>query len=158
MSVKNAGFSLIELVVAITIGGVILATVMGSYLSLAQVRQNLDITRQLQREVNFAAMRISDRARAYSVNYEELDADNHHYLPLGDDEFEYDAMEKELTMNGAPLFSPNVEVSELNFTVFPTAPSNRVQTKVTLEFRVTSRVKPEISVPLRTTISSRLIK
>lgn len=157
---RNAGLSLVELVVAIAIGGVVLATVMGSYLSLAKMKQNLDITRQIQREVNFAVMRISDRVRAYSVNYDHNDFSpiDSSFLPLGDDEFKYDEDDGQLTMNGAPLFSPIIEVRDLRFEVSPDALSSRVQARVKIEILVGSRVKPELSVPLRTTISSRLIE
>lgn len=160
MKTKCAGFSLIELVVAIAIGGVILATVMGSYLSLARMRQSLDVTRQIQREVNFAAMRMGDRMRAHSVNYEHEDysPENHEFLPLGEDEFVYDNKEKMVRMNGAPLFSPSLEVSELRFEVIPSQRSEKIQGMVKLELRVSSKAKPEISVPLRTTISSRIVR
>lgn len=158
MKIKGPGFSLLELVVAIAIGGVILATVMGSYLTLAKTKQNLDISRQIQREINFAAMRVGDRIRAHSVNYAKFDESNHHFLPLGDDEFVYSQEDKTLTMNGAPLFSPSLEVSKLNFDVTPLSPNSDAQERVQIELLVTSKVRPTISVPLRTTISSRIIR
>lgn len=158
MRMKLAGFSLVELVVAITIGGVVLSTVMVSYVSLAKMRQSLDISRQVQRELNFATMRISDRARANSINYEKLDSDNHHFLPLGEDEFIYDDVAKSLSMNGAPLFSPNIMVEQAEFDVWPINNDPKVQPMVNLQLLVSSKNKPDIEIPLRTSISSRVIR
>ncbi len=161
MRTRTNGFSLVELVVAITIGGIILTGVMGSFLTLSKMRQQLDLTRQIQREINFATIRIADRIRSQSVDYFLWDENNHYTLPIGteDEVFDFNETGHMLTMNGAPLFSPNLMVRNLNFSVFPETEDNDIQPSVQLELIVSERaVTPKISVPLRTTISSRLIQ
>ena len=160
MKLKNSGFTLIELIVAITIGGILLATVMGSFLTLGKTKQQLDLTRQIQRELSFATIRIADRIRAQSVDYSRIQNENHHTLPIGKDElFSFNQDEKMLFMNGAPLFSKCLMVQDTEFTVSPHNPE--LQPRVHLEIRVSERTAkeiPRVSIPLRTTISSRIIQ
>lgn len=160
MKLKNTGFTLIELIVSITIGGIILATVMGSFLTLGKTKQQLDLTRQIQRELSFATIRIADRVRSQSIDYSRIQDANHHALPIGDNElFSFDKDAKMLFMNDAPLFSKNLMVQDAEFTVSPL--NSEVQPRVHLEIRVSERTTaetPRVSIPLRTTISSRIIQ
>jgi prepilin-type N-terminal cleavage/methylation domain-containing protein len=160
MKLKNTGFTLIELIVAITIGGIILATVMGSFLTLSKTKQTLDITRQIQRELNFATIRIADRVRSQSIDYARLVDSNHHFLPLGQDEsFRFDEDAGMIFMNDAPLFSHLLHVQDVELTVSPN--NNEQQPYVHLEILVSeksSEESPRISIPIRTTISSRIIQ
>lgn len=160
MNRQNPGFTLIELIVAITIGGIILATVMGSFLSLGKTKQQLDLTRQIQRELSFATIRIADRIRAQSVDYTRTQEANHHALPIGENElFSFDPEKGMLFMNEAPLFSHGLMVQKAKFTVSQS--NNKLQPRVHIEIQVSERTKeeiPRVSIPLRTTISSRIIQ
>jgi prepilin-type N-terminal cleavage/methylation domain-containing protein len=163
MKLQSTGFSLIEIVVAITIGGIILATVMGSFLTLSKMSQQLDLTRQIQRELNFATIRIADRIRSQSIDYSRLDELDHHFLPIGGSEtFRFDEDAGMLFMNDAPLFSNTLMVRDSTFLVFPEDESEKLQPRVQIELRVTERtegnITPKISIPLRTTLSSRIIQ
>lgn len=160
MNRQTTGFTLIELIVAITIGGIILATVMGSFLTLGKIKQQLDLTRQIQRELSFATIRIADRIRSQSLDYARIEDSNLHALPLGETElFSFDPDAGMLFMNDAPLFSSSLMVQDAEFTVSPL--SNTLQPQVHLEIRVSERTTaevPRVSIPIRTTISSRIIQ
>ncbi len=160
MNRQTTGFTLIELIVAITIGGIILATVMGSFLTLGKIKQQLDLTRQIQRELSFATIRIADRIRSQSLDYTRIEDSNLHALPLGETElFSFDPDAGMLFMNDAPLFSSSLMVQDAEFTVSPL--SNTLQPQVHLEIRVSERTTaevPRVSIPIRTTISSRIIQ
>ncbi len=166
MRMRQSGYTLIELLVAITIGGVVLATVMGSFLALSKTQKQLDLTRQIQREINFAAIRIADRVRSQSIDYVRLDADptNHHFLPIGESggEFRFDPGTGQLTMNDTPLFSHNLMVRDLEFEVSENPDIFHIQPSVKIELLVSNRTidlePPKVSIPLRTTISSRIIQ
>ncbi len=163
MKTKRLGFSLIEMIVAITIGGIILGSVMGSFLSLSRMRQQLDLTRQIQREINFAVIRIADRIRSQEIDHNEIDYSiNTEKLQLGENaEIIFKTKEtngiETLMMNDDPLFSSNLKVDQLTFTVFPTTETPTLQPRVTIKLQV-SDIHDKTSVPLRTTISSRLIE
>ena len=135
MNTKKLGFSLIELVVAITIGGVILASVMGSFLTLSKMRQQLDLTRQIQREINFAVIRMADRVRSQSIDYgAEINSDDSSFLPInGNEKFEF--RDDNLFMNDTPLFSSGLMVQDLKFTISldPEENPDPVQPSVTIE-------------------------
>ncbi len=165
MNLRQSGYTLIELLVAITIGGIILATVMGSFLALSTTQKQLDLTRQIQREINFATIRIADRVRSQSIDYDLIDADlaNHHFLPIKSGEiFTFDQNTGELLMNDSPLFSHNLMVRDLEFTVSENPQVSHLQPWVTIELLVSERTaeteNPTVSIPLRTTISSRIIQ
>ena len=167
MSMRQSGYTLIELLVAITIGGIVLATVMGSFLALSKTQKQLDLTRQIQREINFATIRIADRVRSQALDYVRLDADpsNHHFLPIeGEEGFRFDPATEieQLFMNDAPLFSHNLMVRDLKFTVSEDPDTSHLQPSVKIELRVSDRTTgaepPTVSIPLRTTISSRIIQ
>jgi len=165
MRMRQSGYTLIELLVAITIGGVVLAAVMGSFLALSKTQKQLDLTRQIQREINFATIRMADRVRSQSIDYDLIDAapENHHFLPIKDDEvFVFNEDEHQLTMNDAPLFSKNLMVRELEFKVSKNPDTSHVQPWVRIELLVSDRTTdeelPKVSIPLRTTISSRMIQ
>ncbi len=163
MNARKHGFSLIELVVAMTMGGIILVSVMGSFLTLSKMKHQLDLTRQIQREINFATTRVADRIRSQSVDYHFLNFDpdiNHHFLPIiGADTFEFDDTPGELKMNGEPLFSSNLMVQDVVFTVSQNPEISHLQPSVTIEMEVSERSDdPKIIIPIRTTISSRIIQ
>ena len=165
MSMRQSGYTLIELLVAITIGGVILATVMGSFLALSKTQKQLDLTRQIQREINFATIRIADRVRSQSIDYDNIVITDNHFLPIvGKEGFRFnpDPGIKQLTMNGAPLFSSNLMVRNLEFAVSENPDTSHLQPSVKIELLVSDRTigaePPTVSVPLRTTISSRIIQ
>lgn len=160
MNIRSTGFTLIELIVAMTIGGIILASVMGSFLTLSNTKQQLDITRQIQRELSFATIRIADRVRSQAVDYSLVSEFNTHKLPLeGNEIFRFDSDEGMLFMNDAPLFSKTLIVQEAAFIVSPE--NINLQPLVRLELRVANRTtgdKPAVSIPVRTSISSRIIQ
>ncbi len=163
-SKRAEGVTLFELIIAITISGFVLTGVMASYVSLSRSAQKIDISRQLQREINFAMARISDRVRGFSTDYDTCNnyADNLHKLCVqGGDYFEFDDENGMLNMNGQPLFSPVFEVKEVAFNVTPTEkpsgldPQPRVQ--VYLRVGLGEGVKIHLQdFEIQTTLSSRL--
>ena len=161
MNAKKSGLTLIELIIAITIGGIILATVMGSFLTLGKNKQTLDTRRQIQREINFATLRMADRIRSQSVDYARVVASDRHFLPVREEEaFWFDEDAGMIFMNDAPLFSHFLRVQDAEFTV--SEQNDLFQPKVHIKIRVSEKtadgVEPVLSIPIRTTISSRIIQ
>lgn len=179
---NQKGFSLIEILVAIVIAGIVLSGVLGSYFSLLQASQRSDIARQLQKEMNFAVIRMADKIRSYSIDYKAYEDENvdvrqsQSLFTKSSESDSFHRFQREdfstnqrsfstLGMDGAPLFSSIFEVEEMNFSVTPNAdPANpenlgdksvQLQPKATLFLRVRSFRYPDISFTLQTTISSR---
>ena len=167
------GVSLFELIIAITISGFVLTGVMMSYVSLTKAAQKIDISRQLQREINFAMARISDRVRGFSVDYENSRCEyiyNQEDLCIkGENIFEFvpatDESSGQLNMNGEPLFSKLFSVKAVLFTVTPTKDpkenfsNEQIQPRVQVYLRVGLAEGVKISMEdfeIQTTLSSRL--
>ncbi|MCF7917425.1 type II secretion system GspH family protein [Candidatus Gracilibacteria bacterium] len=179
---KRNGFSLIELLVAIVIAGIVLSAVMGSYFSLLQASQRADAARQLQKELNFAVIRMADKIRSFSIHYQAYDdsstnpgsSETLFTRGVGSDEihkFERTAFQWQgkdfytLSMDGAPLFSKIFNVEAVFFKISPlldpSAPENlgkkeaQLQPKATIFLKAVSLQYPEINISIQTTISSR---
>lgn len=156
LKVRNiAGFSLIELLVAITIGGIILTVVMTSYAAMSQTNLQLDAARQLQKETNFAVIRMADRIRNFSV---DLDNSTDKKLIIGHKKgvFEYLPNKKQLTMDEQPVFSSNILVTKMEFKYSKN--SAKLQPWVQIYLKVASKKNKEITNRIRTTISSRIFE
>lgn len=179
ISSKNPGFTLIEVVVAITIAGIILSAVMVSYVSLAQTSRRIDISRQLQKETNFAMIRIADRVRAQSIDYEAYYSgsgspeacgpSNLKVLCLGaktktitnPSKTVFVLKDENLEMNAAPLFSKKFKVDKAEFKISPERDPAKLsnpqyQPKAQIILEISSREEPKISLLIQTTVSSRL--
>ena len=63
MNQKKSGFTLIELMVSITIGAIIITSALSVYANFVQTKIQIDIARQMQKEINFALARVTDRVR-----------------------------------------------------------------------------------------------
>ena len=154
--VRKGGFSLIELLVAITIGAIILTVVMGSYAAMVKTSLRLDIARQMQKEINFAAIRIADRVRNFSIDLEGSDSETL-LTQRNEDVFEFLPIKKELMMNGQPLFSDKISVDSVIF-LYPPKENKNLQPWVQIYFKISSYKEPEITNWIRTTISSRVFE
>ncbi len=171
---KNSGFTLVETLIAVTITGFVLATVLGTYWQMIKLSHYTDASRQLQKEVHFALLRMTDKIRAYSVDYDAYEAEgncggldlaSHNKLCLNEENV-FRTTSGQLQMNGAPLLSDQFQIDHLNFSVSPTinpfAPSNlgnksaQLQPKVTIFLTASHRNNPKINTTLQTTISSRI--
>ncbi|MCF7812226.1 prepilin-type N-terminal cleavage/methylation domain-containing protein [Candidatus Gracilibacteria bacterium] len=187
---KQKGSTLLELIVSIVITAIVLTAVMASYLALVRANQAANISRQLQKEANFAMIRIADKIRTFLPHYEQYSADGNQigeqtFLSLLHEETgqtvvfekaETDRAEnfcqaryghkcQTLLMNGSPLFSQNIHVSEALFRLSPAKnpflPENlgekavQLQPKGTLFLKIESTQDPDINLTLQTTISSR---
>lgn len=158
------GVTLFELIVSITISGFVLTGVMMSYVSLTKAAQKIDISRQLQREINFAMARISDRVRGYSVDYEnnicEYEENHDDLCITGGDTFQFDFKNNQLNMNGEPLFSKLFSVNKVAFSVTPSEPSAlsaQPCVQVYLKVGLAEGVKINMQdFEIQTTLSSRL--
>jgi len=153
---KKRGFSLIELLVGMTIGAIILTVVMGSYAAMAKTTMRLDLARQLQKETNFAVIRMADKIRNFPI---ESCAENKLVLDgrdKGQLTFEF-LLEnkKQLTLNEQPLFSANLQVKEGKFECVGVEDSAE-QPRVQIYLLVSAKKEPEITSRVQTTISSRI--
>ena len=154
---KKKAFSLIELLVAITIGGIILTVVMGNYIAMVQTTLRLDLARQLQKEANFAVIRMADRVRNYSV---DLGSSEKEELVIRNDKgrFEFLKTQKKLEMDGQSLFSSNIVVDEVIFGYSGSVNPAKLQPWVSIYLKISSKKHPEIGNWVKTTISSRIFE
>ena len=167
---SNAGFTLVEMLVAMVILGILLTMVMQSYWGLIQIYQKAEIMRQLQRESHFTLTRVADKMRYHSLNYQAYNLGGacgvtlSKKLCLGPHVFIFDDVTGSLTMDGQPLFSSDViEVRHLDFSFTPDrdpfvhlgTPSAQTQPKLTLLMEVAAQDLPDLKFDLQATISSR---
>jgi len=179
---KPKGFTLIEVLVSIVVAGIVLSAVMTSYASLSQTSRKATLTRQLQKETHFALMRMEDKIRSLPIGYDQYEGSGHcigesigggKKLCLGQDvALEFHADNGQLLFHkylpgedkSQPLFSGRTLVQEATFSVVPTKDpaqnlgdkSLQLQPRVELFLNVASRIEPDITLQIRTTLSSRL--
>jgi hypothetical protein len=163
---KKQGVTLIELLVVIVTSGIILSTVMASFASLITITHKIDLSRQLQKEINFSLIRIADKMRANSIDYSAYTSgscsgqspSSSQKLCLGDGHiFDFNTPIKMLQMNDEPLFSEIFEVRDVFFFYVtpPAAKSPLLQPKLTVYLDVASKQFPEINFQIQTSVSSR---
>lgn len=166
---KHSGFSLIELLVVIVTSAIVLSAVLGSFASLINITQKIDISRQLQKEIHFTLVRIGDKMRTYSLDYEAYESgacqgtepQNSQKVCLQNNTlFAYDNSnpeDKTLTLNGERLFSRIFDVQDaFFFYITPPDPNTpKLQPKLTVYLDVASKHYPDIQFQIQTTISSR---
>ena len=181
---KKSGFTLIEVLVSIVISTMVLTAVLNSYFQSLRVHARLDVTRQLQKEVHFALIRMADKIRDLSVDYGEyLSVDGVGGDCFGQDmnvgsrlclrgDVVFGVEDGRLEMSESPLLSSRFVVEDLRFTVTPeedlgliesgrTLTLDKVralslQPKVEVFLRVKSLGQDDVELALRTTISSRI--
>ena len=165
---KIRGFTLLELLVSIVIGGIVLAGALSTYGVFSQTTARIRQTQQLHQAVNFAMIRMADRMRAYSIGYEQygnfLPGKTSNQVFFGDGTHLHFS-KNQLYLNEQPLFAPPFVVTDAVFTVTPaqdpfsatklSADSYR-QPRLTIKLQVASKQNPTITTTVRTTISSRL--
>lgn len=153
MKSSNKAFSLIELLVGMTIGGIILTVVMTSYAAMSQTNLQLDAARQLQKETNFAVIRMADKIRNFPI--ESCDEDE---ILLKNNHGKF-AFSEKLRMDEQPLFSENIEVKEVSFKCEGVEENPaKLQPRVQIYLKVSSKKYPKISNWVQTTISSRIFE
>lgn len=174
---KSAGFSLIEILVSLVIGAIVIATVMGGFVTTSNTVKKVKSSQQLQKELNFAISRISDRMRGHSINYQEyedgnFDIDSPVILFFGENKIKKQALPDgkfTLTMDGEPLFSEKYYLEVTDKPVFVITPQSDPyasdvsfrdyrQPRLTINLRAVSVAYPEVYYELQTTISSRLYR
>ncbi len=155
-----AGFSLIELLVAMTIGGVILTAVMTSYVAMTKTSLRLDLARQMQKETNFAVIRMVDKIRNYPIkncDEKKLVLQNRQGHEIT---FKFLLENKQqLTLNEQPLFSENIAVDDGHFDCKGLDDEEnpaKIQPRVQIYLQVSAKKDPEITNRVQTTISSRI--
>ena len=67
--IKSKAFTLIEVLVAVVITGMVLSSVLLGYWQMVKVNHTINLSRQLQKEVHFAMVRMADKIRDYSIDY-----------------------------------------------------------------------------------------
>ena len=173
------GFTLVEMLVAMVITGIMLTLVMASYWTFLQTQQRMAVSRELQSEVRFALNRVADKVRFSRPNYPEYTGTgdcttdiNYHLCLLGADGttylFAYDQAAETLRLgndpsNIQPLISPQkFKVTGLHFDFSPqNDPSDlsndQMQPKVTVYIEVSPRSGryQHVVIANQTTISSR---
>lgn len=173
--VKHKGFTLVEVLVALVISGMLLASVMGSFWVLMRANQRAQISRELQKETNFAIIRMADTIRNFAIDYEayqfgtgsiceSLDINNCQNLCIKENEFEH--KDENLFMNGQPLFSAKHKVENVYFSIAPSQNpfenlgdrQKQIQPRATIFIHVVSKNDPAIELEIQTTISSRKYK
>lgn len=167
--VKKRGFTLLELMVAITISGVIMTAIMSSYASLIRTKQKVDQHRQIQAQATLALSRIADKVRDYGIDYDAHDPTDPNTLFVGTDvngedvvftftETDEGQFTLQQTTGGrvSPLFSRGVTATG-SFTVSPDAIGRPAlyQPKVHVQLAVSSAKDETIKMDLQTTLSSR---
>lgn len=165
---KNLGFTLLEVLISIVIGGIILASAMSAYGSFTKASQAISLAQKLEKQTTFALTRISDRIRNHSIGYEHYGNYNpgstENRLFLGD-QTEITFEDENLFMNGEPFFSQEFFVKKAQFLVSP--PENPfsktlsnidhyIQPKVSISLDIESRKDPGVKNSIQTTISSRI--
>jgi len=166
---KTNGFTLVEVLLSIVIGGIVLGSALSAYSIFSNTAAQIQVSEQLQQEVNFSLIRISDRIRAESIGYTQYSQarsiNDSRKLFLGDDtQVIFKNTEKMLFMNKEPLFSSVFEVENAQFRVLPTQdPNGNIsdfsqyrQPKVDINLTVRSKQFPNLDISVRTSISSRL--
>lgn len=155
---------MMEILVAIVVSGIVLSAVLVSYVSLTNSSRKIDLSRQLQREANFAMIRISDRIRSQAIDYAQYDVgqpcDTDENLCLSNATITRE--NENLWFQNQPLFSDIFSVKKAKFEISPTSNpgkfgTNQPRVKIILEVGAAEtnpvKIKPLL---LQTTISSRV--
>lgn len=167
---KKSGFSLIELLVAMVISGIVLVSVLTSFWLFIQTHQKAELNRELQRETRFALSRIADKTRNYAIDYEQYKGggdcppsiNQNHKLCL--EGYNVEFKNDNLWLNDQPLLSPDkfiINTARFGFSPDKDPRKNlgdihlQIQPKVTISFNVESRKVSTIKFDIQTTLSSR---
>ncbi|MCB9809363.1 prepilin-type N-terminal cleavage/methylation domain-containing protein [Candidatus Peribacteria bacterium] len=145
---RRAGFTLLELVIAMALSAVVLTAAVGGYGTLRRVEATADIHRNLQQESIFVMQRLTDLLRESAV-VTSTGSD----LIMGEQTLHYDAEAKTLTFAGQPLTSEEIQVGD--FSAILTAEEG-MQPRTVLTLTLQHRTVAEASLTLRTVISSRV--
>ncbi len=170
LHIKLQGSTLIELLVATVIAGIIFTSAMGAYFVFAKNTQKMNIWREIQKETHFSMIRMADKIRSHSIDFSEYSSGNcvtdvNRNLCLNNGYF-FKFENENLKMNGSPLFSKEFKVERIHFQISPnqdpftniTNKSLQIQPKVQIQMEISSRRIPDIKFLIRTTISSRVYK
>ncbi|MCK5460557.1 prepilin-type N-terminal cleavage/methylation domain-containing protein [Candidatus Gracilibacteria bacterium] len=173
-SQRKNGFTLVEVLVSIVISGMVLVSVMGSYWILMKTNQAAELSRNLQKETSFTLIRMTDKIRSLSIDYEAYEnnsgklCENQNLqteqimLCIKDNQI-FEHKDGMLFMNDQPLFSSSFEVETVYFSVSPSQDPFKnlakkefqLQPKVTIFLKVKAKLNPKIKFEIQTTISSR---
>ena len=167
---KTQGFSLLELLVAMVLSGIVLVSVLTSFWLFIQTHQKAELNRELQRETRFALSRIADKTRNFSIDYEQYkpgencppSINQNHKLCLEGHSVEF--KNNNLYLDDQPLLSP--EKFHINTAHFGFSPDKdprknlgdihlQIQPKVSINFNVESKKINTIKFDIQTTLSSR---
>jgi len=162
---KKFGLTLLELVLAIVISGILLSLALGTFSLLFRAQQKMEEVSFLQREISFALMKFADVIRNEEISFSAFDTSSDSVC-AGQNSFQSSALcfssgnfefcDDQLFFRDQPLFSSRFRVISAQFFVFPAVEhSSFVTPSVSLSFLVQSRIFPDVQFPLQTTFSSR---
>ena len=168
MNQKKSGFTLIELMVSITIGAIIITSALSVYANFVQTKIQIDIARQMQKEINFALARVTDRVR----NCEIERSSSNTFLKLTDcgeniTDAKFSLYSEAENSDGSFIMSSENLISPQKFTILGGSEfiiTNEIdsdtkellsQPKVQIFLNVQSKQDPKVTQSVRTTISSR---
>ncbi len=172
---KNKAFTLIEVLVSIVISALLLTIVLGSFWLLIKINKKNEISGELQREISFAMIRISDKIKSNSIDYQAYTSDSSSIcqnasLSSGtqnrlclQNKYKFQQKNTNLFMNDQPLFSNDFEVDFVDFIVSPAEDpfsdiskiGIQLQPKVTIKLKVKSKKYEDLFLEIQSTISSR---
>lgn len=198
---RRDAFTLIEMIIAITVFTVFIGFVMSSYIAFHRAQQEASATRSLLLEVSSAMSTITDAVKTNTIDYEAYSGPSSDvlsgivrsrfglnlfgggakntdtlYLLSSDGEtsivFEWNEDEETLTMQVGedepiPLHADATRVTDVDFKIFPAEDpydSENVtnddlqyqpSVQISLNFSVPGRVREEVTIDLKTMITSR---
>ncbi len=173
---KTTGFTLMELMVAITVSGIILSAVMTSYAALVANKQKIDQFRHTQSAATLSMSKIADKVRDFGINYDAYEGGDAstettllHIGPyIDENEVEHDISFE--IKNGKILMQYNDRVAPITgglvvsdgaFVVQPSTVPNRgegaqlYQPRVDVDLSFVSADDESIKMDLETSLSSR---
>jgi len=156
---KKSAFTLIEILVSVTITGIIFSAVMVCFFVFFKMQEQTNVWRNLEKETHFTMMRIADKIRMHGVDYAQDNKIDQIFLK---NNYVFEKKDENLYMNDEPLFSAQeILIKDVKFFISPEQDPNagekkfRVQPKVRMKISVQSKKIPDINFTLKTTISSR---
>lgn len=169
---KNPGFTLIEMIIAITVFTIFIGFSISAYLTFHRADQEALIERNLVMSAQAIMADLSEAIRENKIDYDSYDSSvGTGILPLVDAEgehalfYEWDDEEELLRLNGEPLHPEAIQVTYASFDIFPeqnpfenrTVDALQYQpiVRIELTFVMPGRVTKELDLTLHTSVTTR---
>lgn len=174
---KPKGFTLIELIVSFVVMAIVLSAVMQSLQSFIQTSRKLSVVREIQQDLSFALLRMGDRIRNNSIDYQAYDGGacatvakiNGQKLCLNNGwllEKQGDVLFLSKGSVQSPLFPKNVKVVQALFSISPEQdpedpvnwgnPVFQRQPRVDIHLEIESLRDGDVNFEIDTSFSSRV--